>query len=81
MYKFMMLTGYQKVKTKYGENYQVMGLLYHNIRNDYVGRQIYTIWVNNDNHPLSKYLKPEFIGKDVYIQFGPNGYIEKCEVK
>lgn len=81
MYKFMMITNYREnIPSQYGTKNVLNGLLYHNIDERVVGRQNYTIWVN-EKHPLKQYLKPEYVGKDLYIQFGPNGYIEKCEVK
>lgn len=81
MLKYMMITGYREnIPSKYGETTVLHGLLYKNISEKYVGRQLYTFWVNGNN-PLKDVIKRDNVGKDLYIEFGANGRIEKVEVK
>ena len=81
MYKFMIISNYKYLPHgKYGPCYVVNGLLYNNIDSEVKGHQNYTIWAN-EKHPLYKYCKEEYLGKDLYVLFGPAGRLEKVEVR
>lgn len=74
MQKLLKIYGLKVLNTKYGQRTIVSGVLYVNVDKNFVGHQTYEIWVNAE-------LKPEDVGKDLYVSFNALGKICATEVR